>query len=164
MTQEEIDSMFEVRGEIATVRPWLREGITWRTGDAGDAEFPAVLGPQDIVVANRFLCHMVPSAAERCLRNIQRFVKPGGLLFVYGLDLDVRTKIALEGGWTPVTDSIREIHDGDESLRSAWPAQYWALEPFDDTRPDWQLRYASVFQIGAAQPEAADHPSLALKN
>jgi SAM-dependent methyltransferase len=142
--------MFEVQGDQATVRPWLRNGITWQAGDAGDAELPARLGPQDIVVANRFLCHMVPTDAERCLRNIGRFVKPGGYLFVYGLDLDVRTKIALEGGWTPLKDSIREIHEGDDSLRNAWPLSYWGLEPLDDRRSDWQLRYASVFRIGVA--------------
>ena len=150
MSQEEIDSMFEVRGDEATVRPRLREGITWQSGDAGDPALPAALGPQDIVVANCFLCHMVPRDAEKCLRNIGRIVKPGGHLFVYGLDLDVRTKIALEGAWTPVTDSIREIHEGDHSLRVAWPLHYWSLEPLDDRRSDWQLRYASFFQIGQA--------------
>jgi len=48
------------------------------------------LGPQDIVVANRFLCHMDPGDAERCLRNVARLVCPGGHLFVSGIDLDVR--------------------------------------------------------------------------
>lgn len=148
LSQQEIDSMFEVSGEEATVRPYLRENITWQAGDAGDPALPGKLGPQDIVVANRFLCHMVPPDAERCLRNIGRFVKPGGNLFVYGLDLDVRTKVALEEGWSPVGDSIREIHEGDDSLRNAWPLEYWGLEPLDDRRPDWQLRYASVFKIG----------------
>jgi len=150
MSQEEIDSMFQVEGDEATVRPWLRAGISWQSGDAGDPALQVALGPQDIVVANRFLCHMMPPDAEKCLRNIGRLVKPGGNLFVYGLDLDVRTKIALEGSWTPVTDSIREIHDGDDSLRNAWPLGYWGLEPLDDSRSDWQLRYASVFQIGQA--------------
>ena len=160
LSQDEIDSIFEVRGDEATVKPWLREGITWQCGDANNPELPAVLGPQDIVVANRFLCHMVPRDAEKCLRNVGRFVKPGGYLFVSGLDLDVRTKVAIEGGWTPVTDSIREIHDGDDSLRFAWPSQYWGLEPLDDKRRGWQLRYASVFQIGDASSETAERIGL----
>jgi hypothetical protein len=33
-----------------------------------------LLGLQDIVIANRFLCHMEPRDAERCLRNIARLV------------------------------------------------------------------------------------------
>jgi len=143
----EIESMFDVSGEEATVKQRLRDGITWRTGDAGDPALAAEIGPQDIVVANRFLCHMVPREAEKCLRNIDRFVRPGGYLFVCGVDVDVRTRIASERGWSPVTELIREIHHSDD-LGPAWPVDYWGLEPLDDRRPDWQVRYASAFRIG----------------
>ncbi len=149
LSQEETGSMFEIRGEDATIRDWLRKGITWQSGDAGDPKLAAKLGKQDILVANRFLCHMVPEDAEKCMRNLDRFVAPGGYLFVNGVDLDVRTRIAVERGWTPVTDLIREIHACDDLL-GAWPVHYWGLEPLDEKRPDWQLRYASVFQIGNA--------------
>lgn len=156
VSPEEMASMFDVNGEEASVRPWLREGITWLCGDASDARLAATLGPQDIVVANRFLCHMHPPQAHRCLTNIGTLVKPGGNLFVYGLDIDVRTAVARENGWTPIQDLMREIHDGDISIRAAWPLQYWSLEPLDTRRPDWQLRYASVFRIGTA-PSASEH-------
>jgi chemotaxis methyl-accepting protein methylase len=150
MTGEEVEAMFEVEGNQARIRPWLKEGIRWMRGDANDPEFASAQGPQDIVVANRFLCHMRPAAAERCLRNIAPLVKPGGYLFVSGIDLDVRTRVAREMGWRPVTDLIREVHEGDPSLLSGWPLEYWGLEPFCDRRPDWQIRYAAVFQIGSA--------------
>jgi chemotaxis methyl-accepting protein methylase len=148
MTKEEIDAMFEVEGNQARIRPGLKQGITWLCGDAGDSDLCGAIGAQDIVVANRFLCHMEPANAQRCLRNIGRLVKPGGYLFVSGIDLDVRTRVALEMGWKPVPDLAREIHEGDASIRRGWPLEYWGLEPFDDRRPDWQLRYASVFQVG----------------
>jgi hypothetical protein len=109
----------------------------------------SALGPQDIVVANRFLCHMGPEAAEECLRNIVGLVKPGGYIFVSGVDLDVRARVARAMDWKPITDLIKEIHEGDSSLRNGWPLEYWGLEPFRDDRTDWQFRYASVFQIGA---------------
>lgn len=147
-TAEELYAMCEVEGDQARIRPWLREGITWICGDAGDPELASLLGDQDIVVANRFLCHMRPEAAEECLRKIARLVRPGGYLFVTGIDLDVRTKVAREMNWKPVTELLREIHDGDSSLRDGWPLGYWALEPLNSDRPDWEIRYASVFQIG----------------
>ncbi len=140
--------MCEVEDDLARVRPWLKEGIIWLCGDAADPELIGVLGYQDVVVANRFLCHMKPIAAERCLRNIARLVKPGGYLFVSGIDLDVRTKVARAMGWKPVTDLMREVHEGDPTLREGWPLAYYGLEPFRDNRPDWKIRYASVFQIG----------------
>jgi chemotaxis methyl-accepting protein methylase len=151
MDQSEMDAMFDREGDHVKVKSWLKEGITWRLGDAGAAELLDALGKQDVVVANRFLCHMEPAAAERCLRNITGLVKPGGYIFVSGVDLDVRTKVAKEMGWKPVSDLIREIHEGDFSLATGWPLNWWGLEPFSEDHPDWRIRYASVFQLG--EPE-----------
>ncbi len=150
MTDEEMHAMFDVDGDQARIKDWLKEEITWMRGDAGDPELAAFLGPQDIVVANRFLCHMSPATAEKTLRNIARLVKPGGYLFVSGIDLDVRTRVAKEMNWKPVMDLMKELHEGDVSLRRGWPLEYWGLEPFCDDRPDWRIRYASVFQVGEA--------------
>jgi chemotaxis methyl-accepting protein methylase len=154
MNQSEMHAMFDLEGDRAKVKSWLKAGITWLVGDAAAPEIIAALGPQDIVVANRFLCHMEPVAAERCLRNVARLVAPDGYLFVSGVDLAVRTKVAHEFGWQPVTDLIREIHEGDSSLRDGWPLQYWGLEPFSTRRADRIIRYASVFQTGG--PRASE--------
>jgi len=150
MTDAEMHSMFTLDGDRATVRSWLREGVTWMTGDANDPELARQLGPQDIVVANRFLCHMDAAAAQACLSNIGRLVKPGGHLFVSGVDLDVRTRVADAFGWKPVPDLLREVHEGDASLIGGWPFGWYGIEPFSDDLPDWKIRYASAFQVGEA--------------
>jgi SAM-dependent methyltransferase len=148
--KSEMDAMFDREGEQAKVKPWLKEGITWRLGDASAPELVDDLGLQDVVVANRFLCHMEPAAAEKCLRNLAGLIKPGGYLFVSGVDLEVRTKVAQELDWKPVPDLIREIHEGDFSLAMGWPFEWWGLEPFCQDHSDWKIRYASVFQVGKA--------------
>ena len=153
MSADEIDVLFERHGVHARVKPQFRAGIKWQPGDAGDVKLVQQLGLQDIVVANRFLCHMRPEQSEVCLRNLARLVKPGGYLFVSGVDLAVRSKVAQDLGWTPVTELIEEIHDGDPSLRRDWPLQYWGLEPFDRRRSDRNIRYASVFRMGVESPE-----------
>jgi chemotaxis methyl-accepting protein methylase len=151
MSSDELETMFDVQGNQARVRPWLKEGITWCQGDAGDPGLLKIIGgPQEIVVANRFLCHMEPKVASQCLRSVSQLVKRGGYLFVTGVDLNVRTSVARELGWIPVTELLRETHEGDSSIRQGWPLNYWGLEPFDRRRPDWQIRYASVFQVGKA--------------
>jgi chemotaxis methyl-accepting protein methylase len=160
MTDTEIESMFELVGDKAKVRPWLKEGITWLKGDAGDPEFVRVLGPQDIVVANRFLCHMAAPSAEKCLRNIARMVKPDGYLFVSGVDLDVRTKVARDLGWKPVSDLLREIYEGDVSLMDGWPLEWWGQEPFMTVRPDYTTRYACGFQLGQPRQRKEEKPRL----
>ncbi len=150
MTREEMQQMFDVDGkrQEASIKSWIKEGIIWHLGDAGSSELLNVLGLQDMVVANNFLCHMTPPNADRCLRKIAHVVSSGGYLVVSGIDPDIRTKVALDLGWKPVRELLADIHDGDPSLRNDWPWQYWGLEPLNKRRPDWGLRYAAVFQLG----------------
>ena len=147
LTEDEMVEMFDWEEDEAKVKLWLREGITWQPGDAADPELINILGPQDIVVASNFLCHMAPADAERCLGNITRLVSPGGYLFVSGVDLDVRTKVAVDLGWEPVPELIAEIHNGDPSVRADWPWEWWGLEPLNRRKQDWQTRYAAVFRV-----------------
>jgi len=147
LTKEEMSAMFEKEKDRVRIKRWITEGISWQLGDAGDPNLKERLGPQDIVVANKFLCHMAPPDAERCLRNLAHLVSPGGYLFVSGIDLDVRTKVAVDLGWTPILDLLEEIHNGDSSVRHDWPWKYWGLEPFDKKK-NWKFRYAAVFQLG----------------
>jgi chemotaxis protein methyltransferase CheR len=147
LTEEEMAALFDKEGDQVRIKPWIMEGINWQVADAGDPKLAKRLGPQDIVVANKFLCHMYPPEAERCLRNLAHLVSPAGYLFVSGIDLDVRSKVALELGWSPVLDLLEEIHNGDPSVRRDWPLQYWGLEPFNSQRHDWRVRYASAFQL-----------------
>jgi chemotaxis protein methyltransferase CheR len=151
LTEAEMVEMFDWEGDQAKVKSWLREGITWLHGDAADPELVNLLGPQDMVVASNFLCHMAQADAEKCLGKIARLVSPGGYLFVSGIDLEVRTKVALDLDWKPVPDLIAEIHDGDPSVRADWPWQWWGLEPMNQRRRDWQTRYAASFRIVSPQ-------------
>jgi chemotaxis protein methyltransferase CheR len=146
MTEREKQDMFDWKADSAQVKGWLREGIAWGVDDACDPKLGSRLGSQDIVVASNFLCHMEPKSAEGCLRNIARLVEPGGYLFVTGVDLDVRTKVARDLGWEPVADLLQEIHDADPSLRSHWPWEWAGLEPLDRRRWDWRMRYAVAFR------------------
>jgi len=150
MTEADIRAMFDRDGDRVTVKSWIREGILWHCADAADPALLAVLGQQDVVAANNFLCHMNPPEAERCLRAIARLVRPGGHLVISGIDLDVRTRVATALRWQPVTELLEDIHEGDPVMRRDWPWRYWGLEPLDASRSDWQLRYATVFQIPAA--------------
>jgi len=148
VTDEELEMMCVVKDAQVSIREWLKEDITWVVGDAGTRAVIDAMGPQDMVIANRFLCHMKPENADRCLQNVAQLVRPGGYLFVSGVDLDVRARVAQRMGWEPVTEMIREVHDGDPSLLKGWPLEYWGLEPFSQDRADWKMRYASVFRLG----------------
>jgi SAM-dependent methyltransferase len=151
LTEAEMIEMFDWEGDRAKIKSWLRDGITWQPRDAADPKLIKILGPQDMVVASNFLCHMATVDAERCLGNIARLVRPGGYLFVSGIDLDVRTKVALDLGWEPVRELMVEIHEGDRSVRADWPWEWWGLEPLNRKRQDWQTRYAAAFRIASLE-------------
>lgn len=153
LTEAELLEMFDWNGDQGRVKADLRDGITWRLGDAGDRRLVQELGPKDLVVANNFLCHMDAPSAERCLRNFAQLTRSDGYLFVSGVDLDVRTNVAIDLGWEPVPELMVEIHDGDPLVRADWPWHWWGLEPLDRERRDWEMRYASVFTCGREQTE-----------
>ena len=146
MSAAEKEEFFETDGEAATVKPWIKEGIRWNVGDVGESEIDA-LGHHDMVVASNFLCHMSAAEAERCLRKIARLVSTYGYLFVSGIDLDVRTKVARDLRWKPVEELLEEIHEGDPYLGRHWPWHYSGLEPLNKKRKDWKIRYAAAFQL-----------------
>lgn len=146
LTEAERDDLFEPDGDANRIRDWLRDGIRWQVGDASAPGLVALLGPQDLVVANNFLCHLPAPAAEACLRNLAQLAKPGGHLLVTGVDLDVRTKVADDLGWIPVSALREEIHEGDPFVRADWPWRWWGLEPLDKSRDDWERRYTAIFQ------------------
>jgi hypothetical protein len=99
LTDKEVEAMFEIEGDQAS-EAWLREesfgsaGMrpiracpsSWSSGHGGGKSFSAIWSPR----------------RQRCLRNVARLVEPGGHLFVSGIDLDVRTRLAYEMGWKPV--------------------------------------------------------------
>jgi chemotaxis methyl-accepting protein methylase len=146
VTEAEREEMFDWDGDDGHVKSWLREGVTWRVGDASDPNLIPTLGPQHLVVANNFLCHLEPARARQCLQNLAGLVSPGGYLIVTGVDLDVRTQVALDLGWEPIPDLRAEIHEGDSVVRSDWPWRWWGLEPLDRRRRDWETRYSAVFR------------------
>ena len=151
LTETERREIFDWDGEQGTVKAWLREGITWQVADAADPDLVTSLGTHDVVVASNFLCHMPPPDAHACLHNLSRLVGPGGYLFVTGVDLDVRTQVAVELGWEPISELRAEIHDGDPLLRGDWPWRWWGLEPLDQRRPQWETRYTAAFRLAAGQ-------------
>jgi len=74
-------------------------------------------------------------------------VRPQGYLIISGVDLDIRTKVADELGWSPLPELLEEIHEGDPVMAAHWPWHYGGLEPLNKKRQDWRRRYASAFQL-----------------
>jgi hypothetical protein len=146
ISEETIDCLFVRDGNSVKVKEWIRAGVSWRVEDARNPQLLQALGSQDVVMANNFLIHLSDLEAEACLLNIIRLIKPGGHIFTYGINLDVKTRVVRTYGLIPIRFKIEEIHNADRSIYS-WPLDYWGLEPLDKGRLDWDVRYATVFKV-----------------
>jgi chemotaxis methyl-accepting protein methylase len=139
-------ALFDREGETLRISDRIATAPSWVMYDARDAKLRHAIGEQDVVFANNILCHMYDREAEQCLRNIAGLVAPGGYLFMYGVDLDVKSRVAGSLGLVPVRDMIEDVYLADWNALARWPFSYWGREPFDATRPDWEMRYAAVYQ------------------
>jgi len=145
LSDEVVDQLFTPRDDELVVRDWIRAGTEWRVADVRHEQLSSVVGPRDFVLANNILCHMYDREAEACLRNIAGLVRPGGYLVADGVDPDVRTRVVRALGFAPITRLIDEVYTSDPRIWR-WPFHYLGREPMNKRRPDWPVRYASVFQ------------------
>jgi chemotaxis protein methyltransferase CheR len=146
LTNPILESLFNHVDGVFRVKDWIREGVRWTVADARSSKLLDELGPADLLLANNFLGAMSDQEAEACMENLLRLVSPGGY-FVFNGNLDVKTRFAKKHALVAVNEGIEAIHFGDPS-RLGWPWTYFASEPLDKSRPDWQTRYAAVFVRG----------------
>ena len=74
-------------------------------------------------------------------------VKRGRYLFVTGVDLDVRAKLARSLDWQRLPELIGETRQGNPSVRQDWPCKWRGLKPLGMNMADWKMRCASAFQL-----------------
>lgn len=152
---EGVEGLFIRHEEYVEVTEALRKCVTWFVGDACDPRVLERMGQCDIVLADNFLVHMEDDCAATCLKNILKTVAPGGVLSVWGINLDVRQEVVREMGLIPISNKVEEIYRADDRALEVWPWKYWGAEPLDKTRPDWMVRYSSIFRVPVREDTAA---------
>ncbi|RME27556.1 MAG: hypothetical protein D6800_04940, partial [Candidatus Zixiibacteriota bacterium] len=66
--------------------------------------------------------------------------------FIDGVDPTLRTRLTEHCRLEPLDFEIETIHNEALVERGfGYPNKHWGLEPFDNTRPDWKRRYATIF-------------------
>lgn len=124
LSEDVISSLFVKKENSLKVQEWIKAEVSWQVDDACNPKGLDILGLQDVVFANNFLCHMPNSEAADCLRNVSKLVAPGGHLFVWGVDLDIRTKAVRDLGLIPVTSRLEEVYKADRRALEVWPLKY----------------------------------------
>ena len=143
---EFVRSTFDEVGDMFRVKPDIASHVEFGQGNVLSSDLAPTVGVCDIVFAQNVLFHLQRRAARQALHNIVTLLRRGSVLFIDGVDLDLRAQITRLEGLVPVTDEMERIHDEARRARGVgWPYHYWGLEPFCGERRDAARRYATIF-------------------
>ena len=107
MNAVEKAEFFDIQSDVAVIKDWLKEGIDWGVADVREPAILDQMGLQDIVVASNFLCHMERSEARAMpAKYWPAWLMLRAFIFVSGVDLDIRQKVARDLGWQPVDELL----------------------------------------------------------
>ncbi len=141
-----VAATFDERDGLYAVKPDITRRVTFGVADAFDPRLVEQTGTADIVFAQNLLYNFPRAVARRAFANLCQLLNPRAVLFIDGVDLDMREKLTREYGLVPLDFRVREIHDDARVIRGCgWPWHYWGLEPFSTAHRDWHRRYATVF-------------------
>jgi chemotaxis methyl-accepting protein methylase len=141
-----IDATFDRENDLYLIKKAIAETVSFDIADALDPNLNTTIGTADIVFAQNFLVHMKPKTATRAFNNIYSLLNPKAVLFVDGMDVDLRYSLTRKYNLDPLMYKIEEIHIEARVARGVgWPYSYWGLEPFSTNRRGWQRRYSTIF-------------------
>ncbi len=145
VSDELVAGMFDTEGETCRVKKQFASLVSFELGDITDAAFMAKLRPSDLVFAQNVLFHLPRPAAKRAFENLVAMLRPGGALFINGMDTDMRVRLTKRYELEPVEERLAEIHEDARVDRGAdWAHNYWGREPMKKTG-DWVRKYGTIF-------------------
>jgi chemotaxis protein methyltransferase CheR len=146
MNQEFVEQTFDRDGDEFVVKPSIRERVSFEQLDLLDPDLKAKVGPFDIVFIQNVLFNLPRPLAANIFRAVMGLLEKQSVLFVEGMDFDLRARLTRKYNLKPLDYRIEEIHNDALSERAiGWPFAYWGLEPFCSARFSWRRRYATIF-------------------
>jgi len=146
ITKEFIENTFKINNDIFEVKNLISKHVNFEKLDVLDREKVSSLGKFDLIFSQNFLFHLKSKDVLKAFSNIVSILKENSVLFIDGIDLELREKLTIKYDLTPYGFNIEKIHNEAREARGAgWPYHYWGLEPFSKDKPDWERRYATIF-------------------
>ena len=136
--------LFKRSGDEWTVVAEIRERVSFAYSNVLSGQFHQFKN-FDLVLGQNFMIHMNEASAEKALAALVAAARPGGALFIGGMDLETKASLLTSHKLTPLDWNIAGIHEADDMRRSAWPWEYWSLEPISPRHRDYLTRYSTIF-------------------
>jgi chemotaxis methyl-accepting protein methylase len=146
---EFIERTFDRVGDAYTVKEHIRSHVTFTQADLLDPSLPDQFDPADIVVAQNVLFHMPHDLARRAFESIIGFLKPGAVLLIEGMDLDMRVELTRAADLEPLRCRTKEIYGySRRHIAANWWDYYYGSEPYFALARDRSRRYGTIFVNG----------------
>ena len=146
ITRTFVENTFDDRDGQFTVKPELIKRIEFSVADVLDEKSIAALGSADIVFVQNLMVNLRRKKARVAFRNACSLMKRRSVMFVDGMDHDLRSSLTRRHGLTPFTFKLDQIYrEAREERGAGWPYNYWGIEPFLLFPRDWQRRYGTIF-------------------
>lgn len=151
ITDEFIRTTFDVDGDGYSVQPAIQALVTFARADLLDARLRDRYARADLVFAQNVLFHLDPASARSAFDNVAQCLKPEGVLFLEGMDLNLKVELTRKRNLRPVADQCRAIHEQSRvHIPMAWWNHYYGTEPYSMFRKDHIRRYSTIFLAPAA--------------
>ncbi|HEU4603543.1 MAG TPA: CheR family methyltransferase [Steroidobacteraceae bacterium] len=147
--QEFLDQTFDREGDQYVVKPAIRSRVRFVQADMLSPSLDQQFEPSDIVVAQNVLFHMPPEIARSAFRNVVRFLKPRSVLFLDGMELDMRVELTRAANLRPLRFKTRQIYEySRRHIPENWWDFYYGNEPYFPFSAHKSFRYGTIFLKG----------------
>jgi len=145
-SEEFIADSFDQSGHEFTVKPAIRSKVSFSCANLVGSDLRQRFEPADIVFAQNVLFHLDPTEARAAFVNIAGLLKERAVLFVEGMDLDLKIALTQEFRLRPLEYKVRQIYEQSRThISVAWWNYYYGAEPYSIFRSNRIRRYGSIF-------------------
>ena len=145
---EFIQRTFDVVDDRYVVKPDIRARVTFEQADLLSPDLTKQFPLADIVFAQNVLFHMPASMARQAFASIIKLLKPGSVLFIDGMEVDMRVELTEAAGLVPLDYKVREIYTySRRHIPAFWWRFYYGNEPYFALSSKKLARYATIFTV-----------------
>ena len=143
---EFIARTFDRDGDRYVVKPALRRITSFEQADLLDPTLSARFGVADVVAAQNVLFHLPPALARDAFARVVAHVRPGGVLMLDGMELDMRVELTRAAGLVPMAYRLRDIYEySRRHIPENWWDLYYGNEPYSRFARHRRHRYGTLF-------------------
>jgi chemotaxis methyl-accepting protein methylase len=140
-------------GNLCEVKSQVAGRVRFHQADFVHGAVREDIPPADIVFAQNVMCNLRRPAAARLFDNAVALLKPRSVLFVDGMDLDMREQRTRKYGLVPLTFALERIHEEARLVRGErYPWCAAGLEPFSPKHRNCDRYYSTIFLRGTTPP------------